>query len=187
MANLDTSILKPGDVVVTGMGVWIIRVLIWIQAVLTGNAKYRKGGHIIVVTHTDSEGRLWGIEGRPGGIGWAQLDKRNGSWGMSNVDQPKTDDQRAKIVNVMKELLGSKYDYGAYVAIALNTIGINTNWTDFKGDDVPVHFICSAIADYVYEDVGLENPGGLKITRFTTPAEWAAFIGGTEWTVLKPL
>lgn len=179
--NLDTSILKPGDVVVVEMGIWIIRALIWIQALLTGNFKYRQNGHVIVVTHRDDEGRLWGIEGRPGGIGWAELDKRAGNYGLSNVDQPKDAAQRSKIVETMKTLLGTRYDYDAYLVIALQTIGINPSWTDFQGNDVPVHFICSAIADYVYEDVGLANPGGLTITRFTTPAEWAKFVLEKGW------
>lgn len=181
MANLDTSILRPGDVVVTEMGIWIVRVLIWIQAVLTGRAKYAKGGHVIVVSHRDEQGRLWGIEGRPGGIGWCQLDKRAGKWGLSNVEQSKDSVQRSKIVETMKTLLGTKYDYDAYVKIALSTVGVNTDWTDFNGNDVPSHFICSAVADYVYEDVGLANPGGFKITRLTTPAEWAFFIGERKW------
>lgn len=181
MSNLDVSQLQPGDVVVTEMGIWIIRLLIWIQAVFTGLAKYRKGGHIIVVSHRDAEGRLWGIEGRPGGIGWTLMDKRNGQWGMANVDQPKTEEQRTKIVAVMTELLGSKYDYEAYLNIAFATLGITKNWTDYKDNDVPIHFICSAVADYVYEDVGLLNPGGLEVTRFTTPAQWAEFIGEKQW------
>ena len=181
MANLDLTTLKPGDVIVTEMGVWVIRILIWLQAVLTGKAKYRQGGHIIVFTHTDLQGRYWGIEGRPGGVGWAELRKRNDNWTLTNVDQPKDALQRSKIVETMKELLGTKYDYSAYIEIALQTMGITTQWTDFRKNDVPTHVICSAVADYVYEDVGLANPGGMKVTRFTTPVEWAEFIDEKEW------
>jgi hypothetical protein len=182
MANLNTDLLKPGDVVIVEMGIWIIRVLIWIQAFLTGKSKYSKSGHVIVVTHRDLVGRLWGIEGRPGGIGWAQLDKRNGKWGLANVDQIKSAAQRSKIVETMKSLLGTKYDYDAYLQIALQTIGLNTSWTDFRGNDVPAHFICSAVADYVYEDVELANPGGKKVTRLTTPAEWGEFIENGDYS-----
>lgn len=183
MANLNTDLLKPGDVVIVEMGIWIIRALIWIQSVLTGRIKYRESGHVIVVTHRDDRGRLWGIEGRPGGVGWAQLDKRNGKWGLANLDQPKDAAQRSKIVETMKSLLGTKYDYDAYLQIALETIGLNTSWTDFRGNDVPAHFICSAIADYVYEDVGLANPGGMRITRLTLPSDWAAFIDKGDYAV----
>jgi hypothetical protein len=181
MSNLDVSQLQPGDVVITEMGIWIVRLLIWIQALLTGNLKYAKSGHIIVVSHRDAEGRLWGIEGRPGGIGWVEMDKRAGHWGVSNVDQPKSADQRDKIVNVMKSLIGSRYDYAAYIILALDAVGISQKWTDYTGQDVPVQFVCSAVAGYVYEDVGLDNPGGMEITRFTVPAQWARFIDEKVW------
>lgn len=181
MSKLDTSTLKPGDVVVVKMGIWIIRALIWIQATLTGKFKYRDGGHIIVVSHRDDEGRLWGIEGRPGGVGWVLVDKYAGSWGVANVDQPKSDEDRYVIVETMKQLLGTKYDYLAYLDIAFQTLGITKNWTDFKGDDVPPHVICSAIADYVYEIRKLPNPGGYSVTRFTVPAQWYEFIDKKQW------
>lgn len=175
--KLDISKLKPGDVVVVEMGIWIIRVLIWIQAVLTGKAKFRRDGHVIVVSHVDDAGRLWGIEGRPGGVGWADLSKRDGKYGLSNWEQPKSTEDREFIVDLMKQLIGSRYDYRAYLAIALETIGITPRWTvEFSGENVPPHFICSAVADYAYEVRGLLNPGSDKRTRFTTPAEWGEFI-----------
>jgi hypothetical protein len=181
VSKLDTSILKPGDVVIVEMGIWIVRALIWIQALFSGNFKYRQNGHVIVVSHRDEEGRLWGIEGRPGGVGWALMDKRAGEYGLSNVEQPKSDDDRYYIVETMKSLLGTHYDYLAYLDIALETIGITPQWTDFQGNDVPPHFICSAVADYVYEVRGLANPGGMEITRHTTPAQWARFIAEKGW------
>jgi hypothetical protein len=181
VSNLDTSILKPGDVVVVEMGIWIIRVLIWIQALFSGNFKYRQNGHVIVVSHTDDAGRLWGIEGRPGGIGWADLTKRNGKYGISTAEQPKTNEQRALIVSTMEQLLGTRYDYEAYLDIAFRTIGITTTWKDYQGEDVPVQFICSAVADWVYEQAGLANPGKDEITRYTTPAQWGKFIDNKEW------
>jgi hypothetical protein len=181
MSKLDTSILQPGDVVIVKMGIWIVRVMIWIQATFTGRSKYREAGHIIVVSHRDNEGRLWGIEGRPGGIGWANLDKRNGEWGLSNVEQPKTAEARIKLVDSMKALLGTKYDYPAYLKLAMDMVGISPRWTDWNDKDVPTSYICSAVADQIYENEGLANPGGLRITRFTTPAEWAEFIDTKGW------
>jgi hypothetical protein len=181
MSTLDTATLKSGDVVIVEMGIWIIRVLIWIQALFSGNFKYRKGGHVIVVSHVDEAGRLWGIEGRPGGVGWTDLSKRNGQFGLSNVEQIKTDEQREIIVGTMKQLLGARYDYEAYLDIALATVGITAQWTDYNGEDVPIQFICSAVADYVYEEVGLANPGGAELTRYVTPALWAKFCTTKEW------
>lgn len=182
MAKLDITKLKPGDVVVVKMGGWFLRALIWVQAFITMRSlKYVNYGHVIVVDHLDAEGRLWGIEARPGGIGWSDLDKRSGQYGISNSDQPKTDLVRAKLTQVMQQLLGTRYDYTAYLEIALQTLGITPQWTDFQGNDVPVQFICSAVADYVYEEENLPNPGGFEITRFTTPAQWASFIDKRQW------
>jgi hypothetical protein len=82
--NLDIADLLPGDVVIVEMGPWYLRAMIWIQAVFTGRAKYRRDGHIIVVSHRDDDGRLWGIEGRPGGIGWTDLSLRDGQYGLAN-------------------------------------------------------------------------------------------------------
>jgi hypothetical protein len=81
----------------------------------------------------------------------------------------------------MKSLLGANYDYTAYVDLALDAIGVTPQWTDYNGEDVPVHFICSAVADWVYERRGLPNPGGYLITRYTTPAEWAQFVVEKQW------
>jgi len=187
MANLDTSILEPGDVVVVEMGIWIVRVLIWIQAILSGRAKYRDAGHVIVVTHRDPEGRLWGIEGRPGGIGWTDLTKRNGKWGLSNHEQPKTAEVRVKLVDAMIALLGSRYDYPAYLTIAMQTVGITPHWTDWDDKEVPSSYICSAVADQIYETECLPNPGGKYVTRYTTPAEWAEFIDNKEWNAIEPV
>lgn len=181
MSKLDVTTLKPGDVVIVEMGVPFVRWLVWLQAILTGRAKYRKNGHVIVVSHRDEEGRLWGIEAQAKGIGWTLMDKRHGKYGISNAEQPKSDEDRHVIVETMKNLLGTSYDYLAYVDIALQTLGITRQWTDFQGNDVPVHFICSAVADYDYEERGLPNPGGFKVTRYTTPAEWAEFIDKKQW------
>lgn len=182
MSNLDTSVLQPGDVVIVEMGIWIVRVMIWIQALFTGKAKYSKAGHVIVVSHRDNEGRLWGIEGRPGGIGWADLDKRNGKWGLSNVDQPKTAEVRVKLVDSMVALLGAPYDYPAYLKLALDLAGITTRWTrEYSDDELSVSYICSAVADQIYEANGMPNPGGNSNTRFVTPADWAYFIDNREW------
>lgn len=180
--KLDISKLEPGDVVIVKMGNWFLRVLIWIQAFVTMKSpRFANYGHVAVVDHFDTEGRLWGIEARPKGIGWRLMDTYNGKYGVSNKDQPKTLGARVKLVEMMQQLMGMKYDYTAYLEIALSTLGINKTWKDFTGNDIPVSFICSAVADYVYEEENLPNPGGFEITRFTTPAQWAKFCIKKEW------
>jgi hypothetical protein len=109
------------------------------------------------------------------------LDKRNGKWGISNHDQPKDAEVKVKVVQAMVALLGTKYDYPAYLKIAMDTVGITPYWTDWNDNDVPTSYICSAVADQIYEQYCLPNPGGMKVTRFTTPAEWAEFIDKRQW------
>lgn len=175
--KIDT--LLPGDVVATaGKGFWVG----WIKlyALITG--KPALVNHIVVVSHRDTQGRLWGIQAMPAGIGWVDMSKWDGkAYAVANTEQVKTDDQRARIVAAVTKLLGSPYDYGAYVVLALRTIGIELDWVDFNNDQVPVHAICSSLADYAYEDSGLDSPGGTAGTRFTTPADWHEFIELHEW------
>lgn len=181
MSKLDTSTLKPGDIVVVKISIWGLKWLVGLQTLLSGNWKYRKAGHVIVVHHRDSEGRLWGVESQALGIGWVNMEKHNGNWGVSNSEQPRTEEVNDKVIKMAEQLLGKPYDYLAYLDFAMNALGINQSWKDFQGNDVPVALICSAVADYIYESEGLPNPGGLEITRYTTPALWAKFIDKKEW------
>ncbi len=181
MSKLDISQLNPGDIVVVGMGIKILQPLIWLQAVISGNFKYRAAGHVIVVHHRDAENRLWGIEAQALGIGWVDMQKHDGKWGVANSAQPRSEEVNAKITDMAFRLLGTTYDYLAYLDFALNAVGITKTWKDFDGNDVPVSLICSAVADYIYESNGLPNPGGDSVTRYTTPADWAKFIDSKKW------
>lgn len=179
---LNIALLGPGDVVATaGKGFWIG----WIkfQALLTG--KPALVNHVVVVSHRDASGTLWGIEARPGGVGWVDMstwDKK--AYAVSNHDQPKTEQQRAKIVESAAQLLGTEYDYFSLVKIAMETLGLNALWhKEFPDDVVPVHIQCAALADFVYEEIGLDSPGGAGRTRFTTPGDWHEFIELREWEI----
>ncbi len=185
MAKLDTSILKPGDVIVVPQGNFWLRLLIGIGEGLRGHSfKYSKYGHVIVVHHVDEIGRLWGVEATPTGVGWRILDTFDGHFGLSNAEQPKTCAQRDRIVALLGKAVGSRYDYSAYIRLALEAIGITPQWTwlnEYSDTEVPPSWVCSALADWEYEQIGLANPGGGSITRFTTPDEWAKFIDKKEW------
>lgn len=181
MSKLDTSTLKPGDVLVIQSSIFGVKWLIKLQAILSGGWKYRQAGHVVIVDHTDSENRVWGIEARADGIGWLDLSKFSGKWYVVNNEQPRTTEVDTRLVTIAREMLGKPYDYMSYLDIALQTLGISDKWTDFKGNDIPPHFICSALADYVYEKAGLPNPGSFEITRFTTPWQWFRFIDKKQW------
>lgn len=183
MSTLDVTKLRPGDVIAVPLGnVWARR-LVWLHTILTMKSKqYARYGHVAVYVKRDELGRHWVIEAAPHGIGWRDISSWDGTFGMSNVDQPKSDEQRTKIVSLLEELIGNRYDYSAYFHFALESVGITPQWIrEYDGKVLPASYVCSALADFIYETVLLANPGGDAETRFTTPAEWARFVGNREW------
>lgn len=178
------ALIRVGDVLVTREGPWwasgAIRLGAWLMGLPAGV------NHVIIVHHQDDMGVMWGIEGRPGGVGWRDLTGPL-SWQMTNANnqQPKTEEQRYLIATAAEALLSQPYDWrtiAAHVAQALATMwaraGLSREW---KSEEIPAHVVCSSFADWAYEKVGLSNPGGLEMTRMTTPGHWDKFIMNKEW------
>lgn len=135
--------------------------------------------HVVIVTH-QTAGVWFGVEGRPGGVGWADLTRYlNDPTTISNAAQPKTDAQRAAIVALVPEVLGTPYDWSAIMRSAAADLHIpelfQRNWND-KG--IPGHVICSALADWMNEHVGLASP---KPDQDCQPSDWVAFIDRKDW------
>lgn len=174
-----------GDVLVTREGPWFVSGAIRFGALLRHRPAFCN--HAIVVHHWDEAGVLWGVEGRPGGVGWRDLTGPL-SWSLTNANnrQPKTDDQRARIADIMIHMLGTPYDWRG---IAEDTRqALHGSWGipiagEWKNGETPGHVVCSSLADYAYEKVGLDNPNGGRITRGTTPGDWDAWIldGAKTW------
>lgn len=171
---------QPGDVLTVWdsrrpVPAWLIRVGGWLRGQHAGS------DHVLVVHHRDDAGTWWGIEGRPGGVGWVDL-ATYPHVTSSNAGQPKTEAHRLEICAVMKGLLGTPYDWPAIVADAMDALRIQQLWrsADF-GEQAPAHVVCSSAADWVYEHVGLASPGGTYGTRWTTPADWELFNRGSAW------
>jgi hypothetical protein len=171
----------PGDVLtvwdpVRPVPAWLIRVGGWLRG-------HRSGcDHVVVVHHQDAAGTWWGIEGRPGGVGWVDLAKYPHVTS-SNAGQPKTDGQRAEISAVMEGLLGTPYDWAGIVADAMQALRIQFLWrTKDFGDAAPGHVVCSSVADWATEHVGLASPDGLLGTRWTTPPVWEEFNLRADWS-----
>lgn len=174
--------LGPGDVVLTrskGWVGWVIR----FGAALLDRPNMRN--HVIVVHHRDDAGTLWGVEGRPGGVGWVDMTTvMRHRFTSDNHEQPKDEAQRAVVAEVVEAALQRPYDWGAIAQAAAEALRLNELWrhAEFsEGDTVPAGVICSALADWAYERGGLPTPGGASRTRYTTPADWDAFIQGREW------
>lgn len=172
----------PGDVLLTRGSAWTSR-LIRFGAALLGRPNI--SNHCIVFHHFDELGVPWGIEARAEGVGWIDLTRTLKSrWLLSNADQPKTPADRAFICAAVEAAIGTPYDWGAIAADALQALRIDHLWRakEFPEDGrLPYGTVCSALADWAYERVGLENPGGNGATRLTTPADWDAFVITRAW------
>lgn len=166
-----------GDVIVTREGPWIISWGIRLGARLMGLPSHVN--HVIIVHHRDPLTGKWvGIEGRPSGTGWCDVQARlDGPLTNANTAQPKTEAQRYLIATAAEVLVGTRYDWGAIAEAARQATRLRVKaareWPD---DAVPGAVICSAFADWAYERSGLDNPGGHVLTRFTTPGHWDRFI-----------
>jgi hypothetical protein len=179
------GLVQPGDLLVTRdrrIWAWLIR----LGAALGDQPN--TWNHVIIASHTDAAGTFWGIEARPGGVGWVDLAPWLASrWTIHNADQPKTAEQRVQIVAAASGLLGTPYDWQAIAADAMHAIGGSRLWRmrDWDGKPgVPAHVVCSSLATWIYMHVGLPEPvppSQRARWRWTTPADWAAFILRHGW------
>lgn len=142
--------------------------------------------HIAVVHHVtenpNGTSTLWGIEGKPGGVGWIDMTGYiNSKWTLSNADQPKTDAQRALVCSTMEGMLGTAYDWAAIASDLLEAMHIpalfGENW---NGKGSPGHVVCSSVAAYAYNQSGLKYPK-LDTERRCSPGDWDEFIITRAW------
>lgn len=136
--------------------------------------------HVVVVIH-ETDGVWWGIEGRPGGVGWADLTIYiNEPATITNADQPKTDAQRAAIIALVPQVLGKQYDWDAIMEAAAQDLHLPVMFAppDRWDATVPGHVICSSLADWMYVHLGLAAPGQ---GRHTQPSDWTEFDLAKGW------
>jgi hypothetical protein len=171
-----TQTLRPADILCVDTGAF------WGRFIKAGGWLTRDGGrcdHIVVAHHQDDAGTWWGIEGRPGGAGWVDLTNCTYRLVSANTDQPRTDDQRALICGVVKGLLQTPYDWKAIVVDCMHAIGERELWASQAwGPKAPAHVVCSSLADWAHEYVGLTTP---TADRWVTPAQWDRFNIRREW------
>jgi hypothetical protein len=189
VSAVDATHVLPGDVILVQIQgrSWFSRLAGW--AIRLGSRLARQPStwnHVIVAHHIDAAGVYWGVQGQPGMVGWVDLAPwLAGAKTVTNAAQPKTDQQRQAICDAMTPLVGTAtYDWAAIAAnarIALAAaIHVTPLWgmTDTWGEGSPGHVICSSLADYGYESVGLASP---RADRFCNPADWAQFIQTCGW------
>jgi hypothetical protein len=174
------AVVQPGDVLTVWdnrnpLPAWLIRVGSW----LSGHPG--RADHVVMAHHIDDAGTQWGIEGRPGGVGWVDL-ATYPVVTSTNADQPKTDEQREALCALAKGMLGTPYDWVGIAADAMMALYMHRLWLakDF-GDAAPAHVVCSSAWDWGYEHLGLASPGGTDGTRWTTPADWERWDLAAGW------
>ena len=139
--------------------------------------------HVAGMHHWDAHGTPWGLEGRPGGVGWVDLrgylrDSRT----VTNYAQPKTPDQRKQLAALSQVLFGTDYDWaGGILADAWRDLGGKDMFTpDPATGAVPMHVVCSSFWAWVYAHLRLPGPRPGD-WRTTEPGDWTAFIERAGW------
>jgi hypothetical protein len=174
---IDAKKLKPGTVLVMFGSPFLPEQAIEIGAVIDRQpAAY----HVAMVHHVGPSGVLWGLEGRPGGVGWvdcAQYVKHPLT--VANTSQPITDEVRMGVAVIMEAMIGTPYDWAAIAEdggmVFSRKFGLKDIWHEKVNGVLPGHIVCSAFAAYCYDRKELPCPLP-KDYRHVTPADWAEFI-----------
>jgi hypothetical protein len=165
--------LGPGDVIVVRTD-GIESELIRFGAAMLD--KDNLENHVAGFHHFDPTGVPWGIEGRPGGVGWVDLTSYlNNVFTITNKGQPKTDTQRTDLCRIMEQMLKVGYDWDAIGEDALIDLRIPDLWAEKWNGLAPAHVVCSSLYAWAYDKVHLEHPTSEDM-RHIQPADWADFI-----------
>ena len=173
------GVLKPGDVLAVRLG-GLPSELIRIGEEMAG--KPGLDNHIAVMHHWLGD-VPWGLEGRPGGVGWVDLREYLASgFTVNNVGQPgRNDAGRAAVAGLAEHMLGTKYDWDAIDDDTLRAFHMHDLFTSTFRGLVPGHVVCSSYAAFLYERQGWHRP---PVTdRDTEPADWCAFTMVNGWNV----
>jgi hypothetical protein len=182
---MTLATLNPGDVVAVDTGNAIADDLIRLGGLLDGEPS--PANHVAIVHHVDKAGTLWGIEGRPGGVGYVDMAKYLhgplAKYANSNTALPRTAVQSTAICEAALSLLGTPYDWAggiaadASAALRLGWIAkaLDTYWGWHDGTSLrPAHVVCSSLAAWVYGHLGLPGPK-IGNAELCTPADWWAY------------
>ena len=182
---MSTTVL-PGDVLVVRMPHSFWGKLIRLGAALGDHPNIRN--HVIVASHFDAAGTLWGVEARPGGVGFCNLAPWLADrWTINNADQPKTQAQRDSVVLVVDAMVPRKvqYDWPAIVQDAFDEVGVDDLYRlkDYDTKLTPDHVVCSSLTSWAYLHVGLNAPlaDRAPAIRGVEPHHWDQWIETRGW------
>jgi hypothetical protein len=169
--------VQPGDVLAvrtTGLAAGLIR----FGEALSG--KPNLDNHVVLVHHEDPQGRWWGLEGRPGGVGWCDIRAYLADrWTVNNCGQPGRDAEgRARVCAAAVQMLGTPYDWEAITDDTLRAFHMADVWRSNWGGVAPGHVVCSSYTAFLYQREGWKRPN--VAGRDTEPGDWSQFsiLGG---------
>ena len=140
--------------------------------------------HILGLTHQDAATeRWWGIEGRPGGVGWVDATPYLSSiLTVSNQRQALLTGQQERVVEALKVALGTPYDWDSIRDEAERDLHLNSLWSDTNnwGPAVPAHVICSSLLAWGYKRADASYPRQTD-ERHIQPADWVQFINENNY------
>jgi hypothetical protein len=164
--------IAAGDVLSVRTGGWM-GTTIRLGAALAG--KPNLDNHIVVAHHKDAKGVYWGVEGRPGGVGWADLSKYASSgFVVTNRLQVKTKDQRVQICAIVQQMLGTPYDWTEIAQDALTDLHLPDLFAEKWKGGSPGHVVCSSLAAWAYGKVMLPRPMP-NDPEHVQPGDWTNF------------
>jgi hypothetical protein len=177
---IDPAKLTAGDVLaVSTSNSNVVEEVIKIGGVLAAGSGL--DNHVVVMHHW-TDGVPWGVEGKPGGVGWADLRRYlHDPYTVGNPGQPKSDAQRAEVARLAETMLGTPYDWAAIADDGLTALHLPRLFSeDWSGEGAPGHVVCSSLAAWLYRRVGLAHPG-VHPDRLTTPSDWTEFCLTATW------
>lgn len=171
------DILKPGDILAVrtpGFAGKLIRI---------GEELQGKAGldnHIAVMHHW-LDGVPWGLEGRPGGVGWVDLrGYLRSAFTVNNCLQPgRSDESRAIVASLAEHMIGKAYDWEAIADDTLRAFRMHDLFAGTFRGVVPGHVVCSSFSAFLYERAGWERPPAAD--RDTEPSDWCMWAMEHGW------
>jgi hypothetical protein len=170
MTNLQ-AVLKPGDVLAVRGGGWEA------EAIRVGEELSGKPGldnHVAVMSHWTGD-VPWGLEGKPGGVGWADMRRYVASpYTVNNCGQPgRTDAARQRVARRAQAMLATAYDWTEIADDTLRAFHMADLWASDWHGLAPGSVVCSSYAAWLYEQEGWAHPN--VPDRDTEPGDWTAF------------
>jgi hypothetical protein len=130
----------------------------------------------VAIAHHVNQGVWRGIEARPGGVGWVDLeDYLESRYTLTNYRQPKTEGQRSTVCSIMEQMLKTGYDWDAIAQDALYDLHIPDVWAERWHGQTPDHVVCSSLAAWGYHGAHLAAPATEDMAHIQ-PANWTEFI-----------